>query len=539
MLVLDRRGDAYPDDGDDTLRYRLPVGLKPLPGPDGVPQAVVARSQSGGLLQLRLGALWPPLGPGERRATFADAQFQLRLRTPTGEHQNGDWHRAAMAGDQLVDRSLSLDPVEAAIARRLVLGGNEVVEIDVALHVRGLTPTYPWLVRGDTEMLLARIDALLESTTASWEAVEEAFLGLSPDTFTWYPLESGAVPLPPDAALAAIARHATPRLFESTDHGWVLRAGGPPHTDISLAVAQVATESVGLRWSFSEFLQTASDPTAHLVDISTPAPFEAADLHVVNDVPLDVRAVSNVSVEVATGGPTGIVRHQFRPNAPAAARLRFVLETFDDLDLRWRARATVSTSRGPATLDANGHTSELMLQITPATFGINVLRFAATNDVFDHIAALLITIGSRTLELTAASPDAWAVGRAVPAAVEVAARLPNGTEASMGDFPVGHGGLTLDAADLGVAETVYLPIRTADDVAARAAYVAVQVEGGPWRTVDPGAELVWPVRRNNRFESPALRYRTRHVPLTAGGATLPIVESAWRDGGGDAVVLNI
>ena len=64
MLVLARAGDAYPDDSDAAVRYRLPTGLQPVVAPNGTPQAVLTRSEDGGLLQLRLVALWPSSRPG-------------------------------------------------------------------------------------------------------------------------------------------------------------------------------------------------------------------------------------------------------------------------------------------------------------------------------------------------------------------------------------------------------------------------------------------------------------------------------------------
>jgi len=82
MLVLPRTADAYADDADAAIRYRLPTGLHPLPGRDGVPQALLSRSENGGLLHLRLGHDWPAFGPADRATPFTSGRFRLLLQTP-------------------------------------------------------------------------------------------------------------------------------------------------------------------------------------------------------------------------------------------------------------------------------------------------------------------------------------------------------------------------------------------------------------------------------------------------------------------------
>lgn len=538
MLVLARVKDGYPDDVDAAVQYRLPTGLAPLPGPDGTPQAVVIRGPDAGLLRLSLALTWPPLDPGQRRVSFAEGRFRLLLRTPTATDA-GQWRATPITGDAVVDRSLSLDPIEAAIARRLGERSGEVVDVEVELDVRGLAPAFPWLARGDVETLRARIAALLGSTPATWDAVQEAFSGLTTDTFTWYPLEPGALPPPADEALLSIAQHAAPILLDLTDGGWVVADGGPPHIDVSLAVPRIQTRSFGLRWSFSEFLNSQADPSQHLIDLAVPAPFEAADLHLVNDVPLAPEGIRSVIVEARTGGPSGMVRHEFLPGEPGAARLRFVRETFEELDPSWRARATVVTARGPAIHETAPRSSGLMIEVNAETLGLTPVRLAAEPDVFEHVAAIEATVGTRTLELTRERPEAWAVGRRLPPTVELSAVLNSGERKSLGSKRIGPQGLMLTPADLGVGEIASVVLRPPDDFEQRAAYLAVQIEGGPWRTVDPGAELTWPVRRESRLQPPHIRYRTRHVARGTDGVTQTMAESSWLDAVGEVVVVDI
>jgi hypothetical protein len=98
-------------------------------------------------------------------------------------------------------------------------------------------------------------------------------------------------------------------------------------------------------------------------------------------------------------------------------------------------------------------------------------------------------------------------------------------------------GLNVDAMALGSGEICPVAIRPPADIAARAAYLAVQVEGHGWRTVEAGTEVTLPIRRASRLQPPTVRYRTRHVPRREGGATGVITESAWREAAGEVISL--
>lgn len=538
MLVLDRREGTFPDDADPGLRYRLPAGLVPLPGPDGTPQAMVTRSSDGGQLLLRLGGSWE-LQDGERPVAFTGGRFRLRLRAPSGAAELGGWRETAIAGETLVDRSVALDPVETAIALRLGRHAEDLVEVEVQLDVHGLTVPLPWLLRTEADALRPRLAALLGPEPTSWEEVENAFLGLTPDTFTWYPLEPAALRPAADQAMKAIAHLAAPLLLLSGERGWSLADDWPATIDVSLAVPQVRRDAVALSWSFSDFLAAASDPARHLIDVSVPAPFEAADVHVVNDVPLAAGGISSIVVEVATGGPTGTVRHEFLPGAPGAARLRFVLETFEELALRWRAHATVSTAQGPTVVSTDFRATGMLVEVTSDSLHLAPLLLHALPEVFEHLDGIEITLGSRTLTLRATAPQAWAVGRTPPPTAPVVALLPSGERRPLGDLPLARRGLTLDAAALGVGESVDVVLRPPADLAGRAAYLAVQVEGGPWRTLDAGEQLACPVRRDNRLVPARLRYRCKVVARDDGGGTRPMSESAWIDAEGELIEMEV
>ena len=538
MLVLTRVGDGYLDDRDPAVRYRLPTALQPLPGRDGTPEAVLSRSPDGGLLHLRLGAVWPELAPGERIVSFESGRFRLLLQTPTSR-ETGEWRTTPVVGNVVVERSVSLTPLEVAIARRLGDRTGDLVDVEVELALHGLGPSFPWMVSAQRESVRARIAALLGAAPATWEAVEAAFLGLSEDLFTWYPLQPGAMRPPPDEALRAIARHAAPSLLTSSDAGWAVAAGGEGRLDVSLQVMRVETRSVGFRWSFSEFRAAQSEPQRHLVDISVPAPFAAADLSVVNDLPLSPSGIRSIAFEARTGGPTGIVNHEFLPGQPGAARLRFVRETFDELRIEWRVRLSVVTASGPLVQTTDYRRSGQLIELNAASLQLTALRFLADHDVFDHVTALEIAIGARTLTLTGAAPEAWAVGRQAPPAVSVTAIGASGDRHSLGTIAIGALGLTITAAVLGVGETVLVAMKPPGDVFQRAAYLAVQVDGHPWRTIDPQGDLTVAVRRGNRLQPPRLRYRTRHVPRAANGTTRTMADSDWREAAGEVIALDV
>ncbi len=538
MLVLTRINDRFPDDTDPAITYRLPTGLTPLPGPDGTPQAVISRSPDGGLLHLRLGAAWPQLNAQEKHVPFSAGRFRLVLKTPIDE-EAGQWRDTPTQGDTVVNRSVSLDPIETAIAKRISQSGGDLIDVEVELDIRGLAPMFPWLVRAESDMIQSRIAALLGPTPATWERVEAAFLGLSKDTFTWYPLEPGAVPPPTDQAMLAIAHHAAPTLLTKSQGGWSLTDSDATHLDVSLAVPRTQTQRFGLRWSFSEFLAAQPDPGLHLIDLDIPAPFVAADIHVVNDVPLADSGIRGIGVEIRTGGPSGIVRHEFLPGQPSSARLRFVRETFEDLALSGKTRTTVDTANGPTIVENDLRPSGLMVEINTRSLNLTPLRFLAQPAIFEHVASLEVIVGRRTLSLTPTSPQAWAVGRRPPATVDVWAVLDSGDRAPLGAMAISGQGLTFDLAFLEVGQIKTVTLQPPTNIDQQAAYLAVQIEGGPWRTIDPGATVTWPVRQANRFQPPQLRYRTRHVPRSADGTTRPITESTWRNGVGPTVTLEV
>lgn len=538
MLVLSRTGDSYLDDANPAVRYRLPSGILPLQGPDGAPQVALSRSRDGGLLHLRLRAAWPALAATERRVSFVDGRFRLLLQTPIAR-ETGQWRPTPVVGDAVVERSVSLTPVEAAIAGHLGQRTDDLVDVEVELRVQGLAPAFPWLASAALDTLRPRIAALLHASPAAWPDVEAAFLGLTEDTFTWYPLKPGAMRPPLDQALRAIAHHTAPILMTSSADGWVLTDTGPPRVDVSLNVPGIQSETIGLRWSFSQFLASQADPRRHLVDLSNPGPFAASVISVVNDLPLAPEGIRSISVEVRTGGPSGLLHHEFLPGEPASARLTFVSETFDASNVQWRARYTVMTGNGPVVDGTDFRLVGQTIEINSDTLSLSALRFAVEPEIFDYVAALEVNVGTRTLILTRAAPQSWAVGRRPPATVSVIAVLGAGERFPLGAFSVGRLGVTLDLRALGIGETTTITVSSPADLDRRAAYLAVQVEGWPWRTLDRGGRMAVPSKRNGRWQPPRLKYRTRHVALDANGATSVIAESAWREASGDAITVDL
>ncbi len=536
MLVIDPFGESFGDHADELVRYRLPERLTAVSDAAGVPQILLSRGESGGVLQIRLRAEWPQLGLNERAAPVAESRFRLLTHSPSSENAQSPWHDSLIAGDILVDRSISLSAVEAAIAKRLGVSGGELVDVEVEASVRGFLPVYPWTASAPGVELCNTLRALLGSEPVPWRRVEEAFLSLALDDFVWRAAEPAAIPAP-RSSLIALAHHATPHLFTRQADGWVLRDDPPERLRLNLQVPAVGTHSFGLRWSFSRFLDEQPDPSKHIVDVSVPAPLEAAELVVVNDLPLSAQGVSRIEVEVRTGGPTGRVRHTFLPGQPSAARLRFVRETFEDLALEWRAKITVVTSAGVGVVESPTVKCGLSIRIRPDDLGLTPVRISAEPEVFEHAQAIECVVATRRVTLDARAPEAWLVGRNPPPDVEVIAIPKTGEPVSLGRLPLASE-LNVSPATLGVGETVSVPLRLSSAVPP-VAYVAVQVEGGPWRTLDEGASIEWPVRRTSRLSPPRLRYRTRHVAKASNGSTSPMAESAWREAEGAAVAVEI
>ncbi len=538
MLLLARTDVGYPDAAEPAVTYRLPLDIAPAVGATGVPAVSISRSRDGGQLQLQLAAVWPEPRANERRVPFSDGRYRLVLRSPTAPSA-GEWRSAFTTGDVLVERSVSLTPVEASIARQLGERTSDLVDVDIELTVRGLTPSFPWLVSVTRAVLQPRIAALLRVSPAPWDAVEAAFLGLSNDTFTWYPLEPGALRPPRDAALRTIARHLAPALFTVSAGAWTLNASGPDRLDVSLAVSDVHEERVGFRWELSRFLAAQPDPRAHLVDLTGVGPFAASVITLVNDLPLSPEGLGRVAVEVRTGGPSGTLHHEFLPGAPSSARLTFVADTFDETRTQWRAHCSVMTANGPAVETTDFRAAGRSIDVNADTVGLRALSVGAEPEVFDHVEALEVQVGSRTLRLTREMPHAWAVGRRAPATVAVAVITAAGVRVPIGDKPVDARGLQLDPLALGIGAPGTVVVRPPGDVAVRTAYLAVQVEGHPWRTLDPDSRFTVPVRERGPWQPPDTKYRTRCVPRTAAGATGPMADSSWRTATGHALIVEL
>jgi len=533
MLVLGEPGIDLRDHSDPLIRYRLPTALRPVSGTDGHPQIVVARGQGSGLLQVRLALEWPSLAINERRVPFSKGRFRLKMQTPSSQ-EAGDWRPTTPIGESVVDRSLSLTAAEAAIARRLGQGGGELVDVELELSLSGFGPMYPWLVQADGELLRRTLAALIGSATVPWETIEASFLGLGKELFQWHPLEPGALPPPMDGTLRAIAHLARPSLFEAAEGGWKIRGATPALLSVSLQSPWLTTRDLGLNWRLSDFLAAQPDPSRYLLDVTVPAPLQGASLFIANDVPLAPGGIERLDVEVKTGGPTGRVNHVFLPGEPSAVTIPFVRATFEDLDLAWHAKLLVVTSRGPVTVETADVKTDLAIALTLEKVGLIALHFRVAAEVFAHAASIEIIVGARILVLTAQKPDDWVVGRAAPATCTVSATPPGGAKTLLGDIPLQQA-LLIDAGFLRVGELSPILFQAPAEVAAHAAYLAIQVEGGPWRTLDAGGEISWPLRQTSRLEIPQVRYKTRHVPRLANGGTAAITDSGWKTGQGSTV----
>lgn len=537
MLILGTEADGFPDTDNRELRYRLPVALQPAVPQDAVPEAMLATHANGGLLILRLLPQWPVLDDDERRVPLAAGRFRILLRAADGTDA-GTWHDSAIVAEAVVDRRVTLNSLEASLARRLLRSGGDVLDIEVELAVRGRSPTFPWRIKASSELLRAQIDALLQNQPASWADVETAFQGLRREDFEWYPREPDALPPPADAAFALLAFHAKPLMFTSSADGWTLADDPPEWLDLDLSLARPLSRWFGLRWSFSEFLAAQPDPDRHLFELTTPAPLEAADLLLTHDLTLSDDGIRKIDVEVRGTGPSGELNHSFVPGSPSAARMRFVRETFRDLDLKARIKATVMAPGGPTIVRAELRSNDLSLHITAARLGIRPVLVTAEAAVFDHVAALEIVLGSRNIVLTADAPLRWAIRSSPAVAAATTAVLESGERVALGDVAPTDGNIIVGAATLGVgtmADIVFDWPATQGG----AAYLAVSTENGSWRTLQPGAQVYGHVRLKNSLEPVAIRYRTRHVPRDASGATAPMVESDWHQATGPIVTVSL
>ncbi len=538
MLLLQPQAGRYPDDTDATRVWIAPQGLEPVLDAAGVPQVFVARGEGGSVLTLRLRSSSRVTAANEHALAYDAARFRLRS-TVAGARTDGRWYDAPVGSDVVVDRTVALDGIEAAMIRALAPRGADTLELEVELTVVGALPRWPWLVRLDGPAVAAQLQATLGAGTVTRQAVIDALVGLGPQALRWLPKQAGAIPPPLDPAREAVAQHALALVTTADGTGLRARTDLAAHVDVDLSVWRTASTQLALRWSLSQFLASVPDPAVHLFDVVAPAPLQAAVVHVGNDVPLHPTGVTRLEVELTTGSPSGRLHHAFEPGAPSFARLAYVRETAAPVDLRWLARATVMTSSGPTVFETSPAPTGPMLELGPSSLQIVVLRFFADAIVFTRVTELRITIKTRTVVLTAAQPLAFAVGRATPATVTLAAVGTDGVVHDLGERPLWAAGLAFGARELGIGESTAVTLALPEALGPQVAYLAVQIEGGPWRTLDPGEGLRWPVRRDDCFTPPRLRYRTRHVPRDAAGNTAPMIESPLRDASGERIAIEL
>lgn len=538
MRTLRRDAEGFLDDLDPSLRWVVPDGLEPVVDAAGVPQVFVVRGPDAGVLTLRLRPRWPGLDGRHRQASIAASRVRL-VGLAAGVRSDGVWHDGGIEAEHLLGRALALDAIELAMIRRLAPGGGDTIEVEVELAFEGLLPRHPWLVRIDGPGLRARLRALLGDGSFDRAGWNDAIAGLGDDVLTWWPLRADAIPVPRDEARIALAEHCLPLVTSGGPEALRLRDDLPERLAIDLSVATAGRTAVALRWSLSAFLAGLADPSLHLVDATVPDPFQAAAMHVTCDVPLADGGVRSIEVEITTGGPSGRLRHVFLPSAAAAVRLPFVRESAAPLEPRWLARATVVTAAGPTVVETPPRAGGTVIDLDATALGIVPLRFAADPIVFTRVAAIEIEIGARRVQLTAAASEAWAVGRTPPPSVAVTAIATDGVRHPLGNLALARDGLRVGAATLGIGDTVTVVLAPPAQLEASAAYLAVQIEGGPWRTLERGDRLPWSLRRDDVLTAPRLRYRTRHVPRDAGGRTSPMRESPWIDASGESITVTL
>jgi len=339
--------------------------------------------------------------------------------------------------------------------------------------------------------------------------------------------------------MRAVATLMAPSVLLQNAAGWQVRDDAPEKIELRLDTPRQETTAVGLRWSFTEFLAAQAQPQRHLIDVAIPEPFAAADINVFNDLPLAADGIRSIAVEFATGGPTGRVRHEFLPGQPSVARLRFVRETVENLKLEWSARATIMTGQGPAIHTIESRPSGLVLDLNADTLGIVPLRCAAQPDVFSHVTAIEVTLGTRVLTLTRTTTEAWAIGRRPPESASLTAVLPGGERVALGSIAIARSGVDITVAVLGIGDVAMVTVHCPEETRAGLAYLAVQAEGHGWHTLDPSGSMRIAVRVDSRFAPPRLRYRTRHVARDDSGKTSVMAESAWQNHTGDAIAVTL
>jgi hypothetical protein len=566
---------AFPDHLERGVAHVLPDALELALDAAGAPDLLVLRyagdddEPDGGLVRLRLEPTQPAAavaalqadGYAARPVATEAARARLRLRLPGDPDALAPpWLDVAVPGGDVLLPAATLTAREAQVVHQLVEAGAAVAEVDVDLRYRGLLPTLPWLaVPGPA--LAEQLEVQLPDGPVTAAHVQAVVAGLAPETWTLHALAPGAPAPDPERFAQAVTGRVLEERFDRepgadpfAEPRYVLRdaADVPAEAAWDLAVGRTEARTHRLTWSLDAAVAAlpADRRAAVFPTVIVASLVSAATVHVVSTVPVSPDAVRSVSVDLRFDGASGLPEHKtVRFDGTTAVQRVALAHLGDDRALSRRVDVTVAGADGGWPRLLRGREEAVpgaVVEVSPATAGVDVLRVDARPEVFDHAARLEVAL-ARAADPADAPPlarmrlDATVRGRWValpgvaadePLVASVVAHGDGDDGAVLGLPPraVNRPSLVIAGAELEPADPDAVRFELAAEDADRIDFAAVSVRThrgeSVYRTVD-GEGAVVRMFRSSLLERLAYEWQSEIAARDADGRVLPLARGPW------------
>lgn len=615
MLLIEGEAQmSFKDHLDSGIRYRLPHAIALTETHSGAPDFFLLRyagdftSVRGGILRSGLELLYDFTEPGDitlndgngnveaeaditdvadRAVTFRPVPFitgysRLRLR-PFGsdDFQTGQWHKIDALEQGNLNVLAYLDMNEAQILHSLLSDGSDVVSMEVYLVYRGLVAGIPWIVRFDTELLNAHIQAALGEDPATSGHIVAAFKSLPESGLSWHFVGDAAIntgEVPVDTIRTEAALHGLNHLFQPVDRPDYLTTPRyryvPPDStlapDYSYTLFNYRQEERAhiVNWSITGLFErlTPEEREKLFPTVSQVSPFARVRVHIINSLPFDPAFLTSVTVETRNIGARGIFENrsfQFTAGDEQVAGFStFQPVLTNDLELQYRITAILA----PPTLDewpvviqrdfvAVEHT---VIDVNRETAGIDFVHLSADADVFSIAGAVEIVLkqpGSdgplAAVKLTRETRISWvALPDITPETdLQITCRVQPPADVSeepitLRDGPLIGREFAVHTYQLERLDPDVITVKLDAQASVRYPFVAFEVQNrddsdeGILRTLEPGRESTWRIFRPGIFAPLFYRYRLHLVARDENGGTLPMVVTQWFDASANRLTLD-
>ncbi len=592
MLVLPRSSDistGFADHLDVAIRYGLPDRLTLAQTPTGEPDFFLLRysgdrQDSGGLLQMRL--QFVPFSEALTTAIIAAGQklllipfesgaFRIRVRSPITDEtqQTGTWHPVLFSANQVIAQSINFDSTETQILQSLLQAEDNVVEVELALHYRGLVTGIPWLVTAQTQALKSHLVTFLGDQPVRVDQVIAAFLSIptQSEMLKWIALELDAVEPDRDQMLTEIAWRSLDSFFQKippttlteTPRYQLLQLLSNDSSTVSwdLIPPRQEVRQHRLSWSVSELFEQITDPEMRqklFPIVNQVSLFGTTQIHVINFLPCDPNYLREVRLGLRFSGANGVPEYRdvVFNGQTNIERFTIVYPALMPFQLDYRLSAVLAPPKGVGwarTIKRDfvaANSSVIDLNYTIA--GIEFVRVEAESEVFNKASAIEVFLPSTSLKLTPEKPSAWVALPNIASTDQLTVRCVaqplkgvNAPAYNLVDGEIGDRILKIAAYQLEVLDPDVITLTLDPEVAPHFAYVAVSItkptatDSGKRRELKLNQPQVYKLLgRSSVFEPVRFRYQIHYVAYNSEDNTLPIVSTDWAIAEGTTLMIR-